>query len=194
MSTDKITIQVWDVFVRTFHWSLVFLFFLAYITEDDWMVVHAYAGYIIGGLISLRLIWGFIGSRYARFSDFYTTPTEVITYLKQLMTGNAKHYIGHNPAGGMMIFILLLSVSLTLFTGIAVYATEGHGPLASSFFANWSEDLLEEVHEFFANFTLLMIFVHLAGVIISSILHGENLIKAMITGKKSVQKPEVLDN
>ena len=178
------TIKVWDPLIRIFHWSLVFFFFLSYLTEDDWMIVHSYAGYMVGFLVALRLIWGLIGTRYARFTDFVTGPRKAINYVKQMARGKAKRYIGHNPAGAAMIVLLLISLSLTVVSGMALFATDGQGPLADSFFASWSDELLEEIHELLANFTLFMVFAHVAGVLISSLIHRENLIRSMITGKK----------
>ncbi len=178
------TIKVWDPLIRFFHWSLVFFFFLAYITEDDWMTVHSYAGYSIAFLIIFRLVWGFIGTRHARFSDFVCSRQVVMSYLKQLPRGKAKRYIGHNPAGAAMIVVLLFGVAMTVFSGMSLYATEGHGPLAATFFSSWSEDLLEEIHEFFADFTLLLVITHVGGVLLSSLLHRENLVRAMISGRK----------
>ncbi len=183
---NKKILKVWDPFVRIFHWSLVFLFFLAYITEDDWMTVHSYAGYTVALLVTFRLFWGIIGTRYARFNSFVTSFENVKAYLKQLFSGNAKHYVGHNPAGGLMIVILLICLIITTITGMSLFATEGHGPLASTFLSQWSEDILEEIHEFFANFTVLMVVIHVSGVLVSSLLHKENLIKSMITGKKVI--------
>lgn len=181
------TIKVWDPFVRIFHWSLVFFFFLAYITEDDWINIHSYAGYTVISLITFRIIWGFFGTYYARFNQFVTSFGSVKTYLKQIFSGNAKHYVGHNPAGGIMIIILLISLFLITFTGMSVFATEGHGPLATTFISQWSEDILEEAHELFANLTVLMVIIHVSGVVVSSLLHKENLIKSMITGTKLIE-------
>lgn len=178
------SINVWDPYVRVFHWSLVFFFTLAFITEDDWLKLHSFAGYTVTGLIIFRICWGLIGSRYARFSSFVFSPSSIAAYLKSLLTTHPKHYLGHNPAGGAMILLMLLTLSLTAFTGIATLATEGLGPLAGTFFSQWSEDLLEESHEFFANSMLFLVFIHVAGVLVSSILHRENLILAMLTGRK----------
>ena len=179
-------IKVWDPAVRIFHWSLVAAFIVAYVSEDDLMVVHAYAGYIIIGLLIFRLAWGFIGTRHARFVDFVCPPNEVLAYLKDMMTLKAKRYLGHNPAGGAMIIALLLSLFITTLTGLCAYGIEGSGP-----FVGWlagtgefAEDALEEVHEFFANFTLLLVCVHVAGVILGGIFHAENLVRAMFTGIK----------
>jgi len=178
------TTKVWDPLIRIFHWSLVFFFFLSYFTEDDWITVHSYAGYIVGFLIAFRLIWGLVGTRYARFTDFITGPRIAIDYVKKVITGKAKRYIGHNPAGAAMIVLLLVSLSLTVVSGIALFATDGQGPLADSFFATWSDELLEEIHELLANLTLLLVIGHIAGVLLGSLIHRENLIRAMITGEK----------
>ncbi|MCP4411219.1 MAG: cytochrome b [Gammaproteobacteria bacterium] len=180
------SVKVWDPFVRIFHWSLVFFFLLAYLTKDDWMIVHSYAGYTVALLVSFRLFWGVIGTRYSRFNNFLTSIKNVKVYLKQIFSGNAKHYLGHNPAGGLMIVILLICLILTTVSGMSLFATEGHGPFATTFLSHWSEDILEEIHEFFANFTVFMIVIHVSGVLVSSLLHKENLIKSMITGKKLI--------
>tara|TARA_R110002095_G_scaffold29024_3_gene28747 strand:+ start:2988 stop:3608 length:621 start_codon:yes stop_codon:yes gene_type:complete len=184
------TVTVWDPLVRIFHWSLVLFFIIAFITEDDWLYLHSFAGYSITGLLIFRILWGLIGTRYARFSSFITTPSGVKEYLQSLLKGRPKHYLGHNPAGGVMIIVLLLVLLLTAFSGIATLATEGLGPLANTFFASWSEDWLEEIHEVLANFSMLLVIVHVAGVIISSFAHKENLVKAMITGRKAPQTGE----
>ena len=190
MSSNTLqTIKVWDLLIRIFHWSLVGFFTLAYLTEgeDEWMTIHSYAGYSILILLVFRLLWGVMGTHYARFSNFVTRPKEVLVYLKGLIAGNAKDYIGHNPAGAMMIVALIASIAITGFSGMALYATDGHGPLATSFFATWPEGAIKEVHEFFANFTVFLVVIHVGGVIVSSLLHKENLVRAMLTGKK--QRP-----
>lgn len=148
------------------------------------MAIHHYAGYSIAMLVFFRLLWGFIGSKHARFTDFIVIPSALVLYLKQLRQGKAKRYIGHNPAGAFMIVVLLSSLLMTAFSGASLIATEGQGPLADTFLSSWSEDVLEEIHEFCANFTLSMIILHVGGVLFSSLLHKENLPRAMITGKK----------
>ncbi|MAT66538.1 MAG: cytochrome B [Gammaproteobacteria bacterium] len=185
MQTD--TVRVWDPLVRIFHWTLVMAFFTAYLTEDDWLDLHTLAGYTVLGLVAFRLLWGLIGTRHARFGDFVKRPREVLAYLRQVLTLHPRRYLGHNPAGGLMIVLLLASLLATTGFGLAVYgAEEGAGPLAGMF-AGVSEGtghLVEEVHEFFANFTLFLVAVHVAGVIVESLLHGENLVRSMVTGRK----------
>ncbi len=180
-------VRVWDPLVRVFHWTLVTAFFVAYFTEDELLTPHVYAGYLIAGLIVFRLIWGVIGTRHARFSDFVRRPREVLDYLRSIRTGHPRRYLGHNPAGGAMIIALLSSLVLTTVTGIAIYgAGESAGPLAASL-AGTSEfwtDVLEEFHEFMANLTVLLVALHVTGVIIASRQHKENLVRAMIDGRK----------
>lgn len=181
------TVKVWDPLVRLFHWSLVLAFTIDFVTEDDFLLLHVVAGYTIMGLLLVRLVWGFIGPRYARFSDFVYSPATVLAYLKDILTLRGKRYLGHNPAGGAMIVLLLSSLILTTLTGLAVYAAgENAGPLAAWFghAAKSQAKLLEEVHEFFANFSLLLVVIHIGGVVYESLLHRENLARAMINGRK----------
>jgi len=181
------TIKVWDPLVRVFHWSLVFFFLLAYATEDDWMNLHVWAGYAVSMLIGFRLLWGLIGTRNARFLTFVRSPTVVMRHLRDMLSLNPRHYLGHNPVAAVMVVALLASISLVAFSGMVLIASEGQGPLAGTLFAGLNGEMMEEVHEFFANFTLLLVFAHVAGVVVSSFLEGENLIRAMITGRKKAR-------
>ncbi|MFQ5582774.1 MAG: cytochrome b/b6 domain-containing protein [Mariprofundaceae bacterium] len=200
------SIKVWDIFVRLFHWSLVLFFILAYLTgEGELESLHAWAGYIIGALIALRFLWGFVGTKHARFSDFIYRPAEIVAYLKSLLSRRPKHYIGHNPAGGAMVVVMLIVLALVTWTGLETYAAEGKGPLANSAISleipaayadgwehgeNREDEFREEVHEAAVNLMLLLVFAHLVGVLVSSLLHRENLPRAMITGRKTVQNRE----
>lgn len=206
---QKKDVKVWDILVRLFHWSLVIVFFIAYFTGEEESIWHIYTGYTVLGLILFRLFWGFIGTKHARFTDFTYSPKTVAMYLKELITKHPKHYLGHNPAGGWMVILLLISLFVVTVSGLKIYAIEeGEGPLASSSeitiisnsYANddddddedeeghddQEEEFWEEIHELSTNFTLLLIFLHIVGVIVASKLHKENLIKAMITGKKII--------
>ena len=120
----KNTVKVWDPLVRIGHWTLVAAFFAAYFSEDDFMSLHVWAGYIVGAYLIVRIVWGFIGSQYARFNQFIYSPSKIIDYLKPLVAGKAQHYVGHNPAGGAMVVALLLCLSATTFTGLKLYAVE----------------------------------------------------------------------
>jgi len=183
--------KFWDIFIRVFHWSLLATFAITYLTEDDFPTLHVYTGYTMMALIILRLIWGFIGSRHARFSNFIVKPTAVIEYMKEVVQFRAKRYLGHNPAGGAMVVALLTSLSMTLLFGLLTYgAAEFSGPLAgladdvSESLAN----IFEELHEFFANFTVFLVVLHLLGVAIASFQHKENLVKSMVTGYKRIDQ------
>jgi cytochrome b len=184
---DSKQIKVWDPLVRSFHWILAASFLLAYASGEDFLTLHSWAGYTIGIALLVRIVWGFIGTPYARFTDFVTSPGKAFQYAKDALFMRAKRYIGHNPAGGLMIVTMIVSLLITTFTGIALFgAAEQAGPMASLFAASGSiwEDPLEEVHEFFANFTLLLVAIHVAGVIVESMLHRENLVGSMINGFK----------
>lgn len=220
MNTSTKSVDVWDPIVRIGHWTLVIAFFTAYFTEDDFLTQHVWAGYIVGTVVLFRIVWGFIGSKHARFSDFIYSPAAVFGYLKGLVRGKPQHYMGHNPAGGAMVIALLLSLGATVFTGLSLYAVEENaGPLAGivaasdkvipasiipSAYADEDEDegesehgamvnketeeFWEELHEFFANFTLLLVALHIGGVLLSSHIDKEKLVKAMITGRKEMPK------
>jgi cytochrome b len=180
-------VKVWDPLVRLFHWSLVVAFALAYATaEDEWIDVHVIAGYVVLGLVVFRILWGVIGPKHARFGDFVRSPAAVLGYLRELLRLRAPRYLGHNPAGGMIVVMFLVMLLVITLTGMAYYGVEDSaGPLAglitlSPDTAHW----LEEVHEFAANFTVALVALHVCGVVVDSFLHHDNLVKAMVTGKK----------
>jgi cytochrome b len=183
-------VRVWDPFVRLFHWGLVGAFATAYLVEDDPLVVHVWAGYVLLGLLAFRLLWGLIGPRHARFGDFVRGPRQVLRYLGDALQRRAGRHLGHNPAGGAMVVVLLVLLTATGLTGLAVYgAEEAAGPLAglmSGSLSSW-EDSLEEAHEVLANLSLILILLHVAGVLFSSWSHSENLIRSMITGRKRAE-------
>jgi cytochrome b len=198
----KLNIYVWDPLIRIFHWSLVVLFVIAYLSGEEESSIHTLSGYGIIGLLVFRLVWGFIGSTHARFSDFMFSPARVTVYLKSLFSNRPDRYAGHNPAGAYMIYALLLMLVVVSYTGLKVYGLEGHGPLANATEVtlieramadeneehekhDGDEEFWEEIHETASNLTVLLVIIHILGVILASWQHRENLIKAMITGRKS---------
>ncbi len=185
MSTHE-EVKVWDPLVRVFHWSLVLAFLIAYLSGEHNEWLHLAAGYTVIGLVSLRVVWGFIGTRYARFSSFVRPWGEVRAYLKALSMMRPPHYLGHNPAGGAMVVALLFALLLTTASGMAAYGAEsGQGPLAMLHgVGHFWEEVFEEGHELLVHLTLLLVVVHVAGVLVGSIAHGENLPRAMVTGWK----------
>jgi cytochrome b len=132
------TVKVWDPLLRIFHWSLVFFFILAFLTEDDWLSLHVQAGYAISLLIGFRLFWGLAGTRYARFLTFVKSPKTVLSHLKAMLSFNPPHYLGHNPVAAVMVIALLISLTLAAFSGMVTIASEGSGPLANTVFASWN--------------------------------------------------------
>jgi cytochrome b len=210
-------IKVWDIAIRVFHWALVVCFAIAFISSEETRKLHVIFGYSVLFLVLFRILYGFVGSKYARFSDFLYRPSQIADYLKGLLIGRPKHYIGHNPAGGLMTVILLLSLLSLTLTGLQAYGVKGHGLLAkheisimTNAFAdsddkenhdehdsrksrikknqrvekNEKDEFWEEVHETIAYFALFLVSIHIMGVFVSSLVHRENLIKAMITGRK----------
>lgn len=167
-------VRVWDPLVRLLHWSLAVAFFVAWFTED-WARLHEAAGYVVLGLVAVRLVWGVAGPHQARFMSFVRGPRAALGYLRDLGAGRARRYLGHNPAGGLMVVALLVMLTVTGVTGwLALDAGRGRG---------W----LEELHEVAANVTLLLVGLHVLGVLLSSIAHGENLVRAMVTGRKRAE-------
>ncbi len=177
-------IYVWDPFVRIFHWTLVIGFTVAYLTEDDLLQVHVWAGYIVGILVLARVLWGFVGPTHARFSDFLYAPAITFRYARDLVLFRSKRYLGHSPGGGTMVVLLLLFIAATVITGLVVYGGDQQaGPLAGMFTEATGEQM-EEVHKVIANITLALIIAHIAAVIFASFAHRENLVRAMVTGYK----------
>jgi cytochrome b len=164
-------VRVWDPFVRLFHWTLVLLFAAAYLTGDELDRAHELLGYAIIALLVARIAWGFVGSEHARFQDFVFSPATVLAYARDTLAGKARRSLGHNPLGGVMVLLLIVGLLVTAGTGWLLT-----GPAES----HW----LEEVHEVAANGMLLLIALHVAGVLFSSLVHGENLVRGMITGMK----------
>ena len=172
-ATPPATVKVWDPFVRVFHWTLLALFVIAFVTGDESERVHIAAGYGIAILLALRLAWGIVGPRNARFSAFVRSPRVVLAYLRDVANLKARRYLGHNPAGGAMIVALLAALIGTAVTGYMMTID-----------AYWGAKWVEEAHEALAYGMLALAGLHVLGVAASSLLHRENLIKAMWTGRK----------
>jgi cytochrome b len=185
-------VLIWDPLLRLFHWGLALGFAVAFLVEDDLLAVHVWAGYLVLALIAFRLAWGFVGPRHARWSDFVRTPGEIRAYLADVVRFRAVRHLGHNPAGGAMIAALLLGLTATGLSGLMLYAVqELSGPLApllQGLPPSWGP-VLEDIHEVLANMSLLLVFLHLLGVAVASLQHGENLPRAMITGYKRSDTP-----
>jgi cytochrome b len=181
--------------------------------DHDTDALHVWAGYAIGAIVIVRVLWGFIGTEHARFSDFVTSPVSALRYLFDEIGGRARRYVGHSPAGGAMAIALLLSLSLTVVTGLLAYGDRGKGPFARGGVAaitqayadehkterkhgegdkgKKGESAFGEAHETLANITLALIILHLLGVAFSSYTQRENLVRAMVTGEKRADDKSV---
>ena len=198
-------IRVWDPLVRVFHWTLVAAFAVAWLSAEELDTVHEWAGYVVAALVAFRLVWGLIGSRYARFVQFVKGPRATLAYLGDMTRGKERRYLGHNPAGAAMIVALLVMLTASAFTG---WLLEEQGRVAmlpempqivAPAFADADEygeyeeggegGAIGELHEVFANLTLLLVVLHVAGVVLASVRHRENLARAMMTGEKRAPEP-----
>jgi cytochrome b len=176
-------VLVWDAPVRVFHWLMVLSFAGAYITAESerFRLLHVTLGYTLAGLIVFRLLWGLVGTRHARFADFVRGPRAAWRYLTSLVGGSPQHHAGHNPAGALAIVALLVLGAVSAATGVATYEELG---------GEW----LAELHEVAGNTMLAVVLVHVAGVVVGSVVHRENLVRAMVTGRKPVAPSEGITN
>ncbi len=171
-------IRVWDPFVRTFHWALALSFAVAWLSGEGSERLHERAGYIVGALVLARIAWGFMGPAYARFSQFVRPPGAVVDYLKSIASGSEPRFIGHNPAGGAMIVVILALLAGTAATGWMLTTD-----------AFWGSTAVQRLHSILAHGLLLLVFIHLAGVALASVRHKENLVRAMAIGVKRAPGP-----
>jgi len=170
-------IRVWDPFVRVFHWGTVALFSATFLSPDEkWL--HEPLGYAVLALVSARILWGLVGTRHARFTDFVRGPRAVLAYLGALRRGRAPRYLGHNPAGGAMVALLLAMLVLVAGSGWMTETDRWFG-------VPW----VDHLHHISAHLLLILIGLHLVGVVVSSVLHRENLVAAMVTGRKPAELP-----
>jgi len=175
---STVRVLIWGLPVRVFHWALVVSFAGAYLLSETERLrnIHVMFGYTVLGLVAFRLIWGFVGPRYARFRSFLFSPRETLDYVRSLFRHADRRFLGHNPAGSLAIWAILGLAALTGITGYATYNDIGG-------------DAVEEIHEILANSWLWVVAIHIGGVILGSLLHRENLVDAMITGYKRVDGP-----
>jgi cytochrome b len=201
-------LAVWDPIVRYGHWALVVAFAIAFLTAEEEggspHALHVWGGYIVGAIVVLRILWGFVGPKYARFSNFVCGPIAAAQYLVDLFGGHARRSLGHSPAGGAMVIALLVCLAGTVATGVVAYGERGNGPLAADGAviatvaqaeaneggggeaedAEGKRSIVSEVHGALANITLALVVLHVLGVGLASYAHRENLVSAMLTGKK----------
>jgi cytochrome b len=166
-------IRVWDALVRVLHWSLVLSVATAWLTRHSRGSWHEWLGYAALSIVAIRIAWGFLGSRYARFSDFVKSWPATTAYTRDVIAHREARYLGHNPLGGWMVLALLVLVALVGFTGW-LYTTDRY----------WGVEWVEETHETLSNVLFLFVAFHIAGVVFTSVRHHENLVAAMLHGWK----------
>ena len=202
-------VTVWDPIVRYGHWVLVAAFAIAYLSAEEEggtpHDLHVWGGYVVGAIVILRVLWGFVGPEHARFGDFVCGPITAARYLVDLLSRHARRYLGHSPAGGAMVIALLVCLAGTVGTGVVAYGERGKGPLAAGGAvvatvayaeenktggaggaegAEGGKSIVGEAHGALANITLALVVLHVLGVGLASYAHRENLVSAMLTGKK----------
>lgn len=177
MSADR-QVRVWDLFVRLFHWSLVLCFFGAYFSTENIGWPHKAFGYATVALVAARVIWGFVGTRYARFSNFVPGPHRLLRYARALLHRREPRHLGHNPAGSVMILFLLCLVTAIGITGWMLTLD-----------AFWGNGTVEELHVLFVDATLIAIAIHVSANLYASVRHRENLVASMVTGNKRAFDP-----
>lgn len=168
---------VWDPFVRIFHWSLVIAVSVAFITRNsEWYrIIHVYAGYISAALIASRIFWGLGRHGYASFKAFPFDPVSAFRYVWQTISGGSRRFVGHNPAGSLVIYMMLMLGLTTIVSGLMVF---NDGWLFDDF------EFLQTIHSICAWTWFGLICMHITGVVVESIVHRDNLIVAMFTGVK----------
>ena len=174
-ATGKVreAIMVWDMPVRVFHWLLVICFAGAWLSSESerWAMIHYAFGYTACLLVLIRLVWGLIGTRYARFSQFLKKPKAVLEHFMAMLRGHPHHDVGHNPAGGLVMFALML---LILIIGLSGYLS------VKEFLGNF----VSEIHEVVSSLVLGLVVVHIVAAVGMSLIERQNLIRSMVTGKK----------
>lgn len=172
-SSSEASRPVWDLFVRVFHWTLVGCVLLNQFVLEEGETPHEWAGYLAAALVVARFVWGFIGSRHARFSDFFPTPTRLVAHLRAMRSGVPEHHWGHNPLGALMMLLLM---GLVLALGVTgwLQGTDAY----------FGEEWLQELHEWLANGLLLSAGLHAVSAIVMGRVERTRLVKAMVTGVK----------
>jgi cytochrome b len=189
MADQSKKVRVWDLPVRLFHWTLVVLVIASYLSGragGDWMSLHFWSGYAILALLLFRIAWGFVGSTTARFSHFVRGPAAWFAYLRNFVTGRPTYDVGHNPVGGIMVLVLIFGVLAQAVAGLFAADTDlgtVNGPLANIIPDKWV-DRLTDFHKFWINVLFWLVVLHVLAAITYLVLKRQNLIGAMVTGRK----------
>ncbi|MDD2878051.1 MAG: cytochrome b/b6 domain-containing protein [Acidiphilium sp.] len=173
LAGEVTSVRVWDPIVRIFHWTVVLGVVLDYSLLDTGKLPHRYVGYVVAGALVVRILWGFIGSPHARFADFVVPPRVAVVHLWNALRRRERRYIGHNPAGGVMMLGLMGVLAITCLTG-----------WMQGLDAFWGIAWVQRLHGFGADLIVAMAVLHVTAALAESVLHRENLVLAMITGRK----------
>jgi cytochrome b len=172
------SVRVWDRFVRLFHWGLVGCVLVNYFVLTDGEDLHQWLGYAATALVLARVVWGFVGSAHARFSDFFPTPQRIRADLAAWRSGRVPRHSGHTPLGAVMMLVLMLTVLGLGLTGW-LQTTDWF----------WGDERMQEVHEFLGQALISLAVLHAAAAIVMGRLERTNLVKAMFTGVKVFRDP-----
>ncbi len=187
---DDVSVPVWDLPTRAFHWALVVAVIVSYVTGDAgqglFFAVHILSGYLVLLLLVFRLIWGFVGSPRSRFSDFVRRRRDVLAYLGRLVRLDPPTFVGHNPLGGWMVVLMLAVLALTVTTGLFSGSDDGGAGILLSLVAAQGSEGLAEIHEIMADMVIWLAVLHVVGVLVDWLVTGENLVRAMIDGRKTL--------
>lgn len=183
MSTAPQEIRIWDAFVRIFHWTVATLFLLDFWVLEDGDPPHEWAGYLLGILLMMRIVWGFIGSHHARFSSFFPTPGRIQKHLADMKQRRFDHHEGHNPLGGAMVLLLLFMLLVIGVTGWMMNTDQF-----------WGEDWVEELHETAAEITMILVVIHVSAVVLMTKITHIPLLRTMLTGKRPNPQAASSDN
>ncbi|MFB2552770.1 cytochrome b/b6 domain-containing protein [Ensifer soli] len=167
------SVRVWDPVVRLFHWTVVTGCLLNLFILEEGRSLHRFTGYVVAGALAVRIVWGFVGTRHARFSDFLPTPARVAGQVRAILSGTEPRSLGHTPLAAVMMLTLMALLAATALTG-----------WMTGLDAFWGEKWLEELHGLLANGIMVLALVHAAAALIESVRHRENLVWSMVTGRK----------
>jgi cytochrome b len=188
-AADLAPVRVWDPYVRTFHWLLVIGIAASWISgEKGWMETHYQIGLGVGWLVIFRILWGFVGSRTARFTHFLKGPGAVFTYMRTMFARKPSHAFGHNAGGGLMVLVLLLAVGIQTFSGL--FNSDDvlfDGPLYDNVSDSMTH-LAGFVHARLFNILLALIAAHVLVIALYFFWKRENLVRAMVTGRAFLPK------
>jgi len=180
---------VWDLPLRLFHWLFAFSILASWYTseqEGEMVELHMQLGYFILGLVIFRILWGFWGTKYSRFSQFWPTPSKIVRYIQALKTGKQPHYAGHNPLGSLMVFLMLILILLQAVSGLFINDDIfSSGPYYGTL-GKELENVMKFIHHNFFDIMLIAIFTHVFVIAYYRIKKKLDLVTPMITGKKSV--------